>query len=335
MLMSAALAVIAVTLAVALGPVPVPVDVVWSVIGHHTVGAPRTNTWTTTEDNIVWLVRLPRALLGLVVGAGLSLAGVCIQAIVRNALADPYLLGVSSGASCGAALTILFGVGIGLGANALSISAFLGGLAAIAAVVAVARLGGQLTATRLVLAGVAVGYALSAVTSFLVFAADTRDGSRALLFWLLGALDQARWSIVGIPAAVVTLTLVALMASAPALDALAIGDATARSLGVDPERLRRRLLVLVALCVGVVVAVSGTIGFVGLVVPHVARQVVGGQHRLLLPVAAFGGGAFLVLADVVARVAFSPREIPLGIVTALIGAPFVVLLVRTSVASER
>lgn len=317
-----------VTLGVALGPVPIAPDVVWRVIGHHAVGVPTAVTWTPTEDNIVWLVRTPRVLLGIAVGAGLAMCGVAIQALVRNVLADPYLLGVSSGASFGAALSLLFGVGSALGSSSLAGSAFVGGMAAIAVVFALARAGGPVTAIRLILAGVAVGYALSALTSFTIFASDAREGARAVLFWLLGGLDQARWSSVAVPLVTVVAVLLLLVASARALDAIAVGDDTARTLGVHPTRTRTLVLVVVALCIGVVVAVSGTIGFVGLVVPHLARRLVGGVHRRLLPVAALGGGALLVGADIIARLAFAPRELPIGIVTALAGAPFIVLLLR-------
>jgi iron complex transport system permease protein len=322
------LAAIAVTVGVALGPVPISPVIVWKALGHHTVGVPAEASWTTSEDNIVWLVRAPRTLLAVIVGAGLATSGVAMQALLRNVLAEPYLLGVSSGASCGAALTILFGVGAGLGTSALSVSAFLGGMAALGLVFALASLGGRPTAVRLVLAGVAVSYALSALTSFLIFAADTREGARAVLFWLLGGLDQARWSSLVVPAVTVAATVVVLTLMGRSLDALVAGDDSARALGVDPSRFRAGALAVVALSVGVVVAVSGAIGFVGLLVPHVARRFVGGEHRKLLPIAALGGGAFLVAADVVARTAFSPSELPLGIVTALVGAPFVVVLLR-------
>lgn len=335
-LLSGVTLVVTVTLGVSLGPVEISPATVWKVIGHHTVGWPSDVTWTVTEDNIVWLVRTPRVLLGAAVGAGLAISGVAIQALVRNVLADPYLLGVSSGASCGAALTILFGVGASLGSSALSISAFVGALIAMVLVFSLARLGGPITAIRLVLAGVAVGYVLSALTSFLIFASDAREGARAVLFWLLGGLDQARWSSVAIPTATVVAVLLSLVAVGRSLDALVVGDDTARTLGVNPTRFRTSLLVVVALCVGVVVAVSGTIGFVGLVVPHVARRFVGSEHRRLVPVAALGGAAFVVAADIVARTAFRPRELPLGIVTALVGAPFIaVLLRRTTPGSSK
>lgn len=314
--------------AVGLGPVSITPATVAQIIANHLVGWPRTETWTGAEDNIVWLVRMPRVLLGAVVGAGLAVTGVALQAMVRNVLADPYILGVTSGASTGAAATILFGVGAGVGASSLTASAFLGAMAATGVLFLLARVGGRITSIRLLLAGVTIGYVLSAVTSFLIFASDSREGARAVLFWLLGSLSLARWSSVGIAAVLVVAVLAVLVLWGRQFDALAIGDDTARTLGVSPARFRVQALVAVSLCVGAVVAVSGGIGFVGLVVPHIARLCVGGAHRRVFPVAALIGSAFLVWADVAARVAFAPRELPLGIITAIVGAPLLIILVR-------
>lgn len=322
------LAVVGTPLAVGLGPVQVPYSHVAQIIAHHLFGTPDTGAWSAAHDSIVWSVRVPRVLLGGVVGAGLAITGLVLQALVRNVLADPYLLGVTGGASTGAAASILFGVGAAAGASSLTVSAFTGALLAGAAVFVLARIGGQITSVRLLLAGVAVGYVLSATTSFLIFASDTPESARAVMFWLLGSLGQARWISVAVTCAVVAAGFVVLLALARPLDAIAIGDETAQSLGVPPRRLRAQALVVVALIVGAVVAVSGGIGFVGLVVPHVARTLVGGGHRRALPVTALLGGVFLVWADVLARVVFAPRELPLGIVTAFVGGPFLVLLLR-------
>lgn len=324
-----ALLAVSAPVATGLGAVAVPPGTVTAIIGNRALGLPTALEASPSQVAIVWQVRAPRVLLGLVVGAALALCGAILQTLVRNVLAEPYLLGVTSGASTGAALTILFGVGSAAGgAASLTGSAFLGAVAALALVFTLARSGGRITPVRLLLAGVAVGYLLNAVTSFLIFASDTPDGARAVLFWLLGSLSQARWSSVAITGAVVALTLVVAVASARRLDALAVGDDTARALGVVPARLRALLLAVVALCVGAAVAVSGGIAFVGLVVPHVARVLVGGTHRLTVPVAALLGAVFLLWADVVARTVFDPRELPLGIVTAVVGAPLLVLLVR-------
>jgi iron complex transport system permease protein len=314
--------------AVGLGPVAVAPGTVAGIVGHHLVGWPHDPTWSAAEDTIVWLVRVPRVLLGALVGAALAVGGVALQAMVRNVLADPHLLGVTSGASTGAAASILFGVGVGAGTAALTASAFIGALAATAVLFVVARQGGRITAIRLLLAGVTIGYVLSAATSFLIFASDSPEGARAVVFWLLGSLSSAQWPALVSTAPTVVAGLGVLLLMANRLDALAIGDDTARTLGVAPARLRAQALVVVALCVGAVVAVSGAIGFVGLVVPHVARLCVGGAHRRVIPVAALLGALFLLAADVVARTAFAPRELPLGIVTAVVGAPLLLLLVR-------
>ncbi|MFP4634523.1 MAG: FecCD family ABC transporter permease [Nitriliruptoraceae bacterium] len=313
----------------ALGSVALPPELVARILGHHLIGVPVQADWSVAHDSIVWQVRLPRVLLGALVGAGLAICGVALQAMVRNVLADPYLLGVTSGASTGAAAAILFGVGAAFGANALAASAFLGAVGASLLVFVVARSAGEVTSVRLLLAGVAVGYALYAATSFLIFASPNPEGARSVLFWLLGSLSLARWSSpFAVVAVAVLVTLAVLIALGRQLDALAIGDETARTLGTAPTRFRVQLLVLVSLCIGAVVAMSGGIGFVGLVIPHVARRFVGGVHRRVVPVAALIGAIFLVWADVFARTAIQPRELPIGILTALVGAPFLLILVR-------
>lgn len=191
-----ALLVATLPVAIGLGPVAIAPGTVAEIVGHHVLGWPHVVSWSDSDDSIVWLVRTPRVLLGAIVGAALAVTGVALQAMVRNVLADPYLLGVTSGASTGAAASILFGVGVGagVGASSLTSSAFVGAIAATGAVFLLARVGGRVTSIRLLLAGVAVGYILSAATSFLIFASDTPEGARAVLFWLLGSLGQARWS---------------------------------------------------------------------------------------------------------------------------------------------
>jgi iron complex transport system permease protein len=314
---------------VGVGAFSVPAGTVAQVITHHVVGRPAERTWSAPADAIVWQVRLPRVLLGVLVGAGLAICGVALQAMVRNVLADPYLLGVNSGASSGAAAAILFGVGVGYVEYALQATAFLGALAASLLVFFVARSAGRVTSVRLLLAGVAVGYALYALTSFLIFASGSAEGARSVMFWLLGSLALAQWNV---PFAIVAVVVVAATALLTVwgrrLDALAIGDETAHTLGVRPERFRLQLLVVVALCVGVVVSASGSIGFVGLVVPHLARRAVGGAHVRVVLVAALMGAILLVWADVLARTLFAPQEIPIGIITSLVGAPFLLVLIR-------
>ena len=315
-------------IAVGTGAIAISPGTVARVLSHQLFGLGEV-TWAPAQEAIIWQVRLPRVLLGLLVGAGLAVCGVALQAMVRNVLADPYLLGINSGASSGAAAAILFGAGAGFGQYALPASAFLGALAASLLVFLIARSGGRVTSIRLLLAGVAVGYALYATTSFLIFASGSAEGARSVIFWLLGSLGLAQWNgLLAVVAVAVLATIALLTLSGRGLDALAIGDETAHTLGVSPDRFRTLLLVLVALTVGVVVSAAGSIGFVGLVVPHLARRAVGSAHSVAIPAAALMGAILLVWADVLARVLLQPQEIPIGIVTALLGAPFLIVLIR-------
>lgn len=316
-------------MAVAMGPVTIAPGTVARILGFHVEQINPGTTPDATADAIVWGVRLPRVLLGAAVGSGLAMCGVALQAMVRNMLADPYLLGINSGASTGAAAMMLFGVGLGLGEHALSVSAFAGALAASLMVLLVARSAGRVTSLGLLLSGVAIGYALTAATSFLIFASGSAEGARSMMFWLLGSLSPATWgSPLAVVAIVVLLTGVVLTLWGRRLDALAIGDETALVLGISPARFRTQLLVVVSLCIGVVVAASGSIGFVGLVIPHLARRLVGAAHVWVVPVSALLGAIFLVWADLLARTLMQPQELPIGIITALVGAPFLLYLLR-------
>lgn len=315
-------------LGIGIGPIVIaPADVLEVLRARLLSTAP--DGVSATSEVIVWDVRLPRVVMAIAVGAGLAVCGAALQAMVRNMLADPYLLGINSGASSGAAATILFGVTLGVGEHALSVSAFLGALAASLLVFVVARAAGRITSVRLLLAGVAVGYALSALTSFLIFASGSAEGARSVMFWLLGSLALAQW---GAPLLALTLvvlgTAIVLALWGRKLDALAIGDDTALVLGVSPTRFRTQLLILVSLCIGFVVAASGSIGFVGLVVPHLARRLVGAAHAWSIPTAALLGAIFLLWADLLSRMLLQPRELPIGIVTAMVGAPFLLYLIR-------
>ncbi len=323
-----ALSTMSVVVAIGLGPVGVAPGVVVQIIGHHTVGFPAVQAWPDTHDAIMWEVRLPRVLLGAIVGAALGVVGVALQAIVRNPLAEPYILGVSSGASTGAAAAILFGVGAGLGPESVSVMAFLGSLGALALMLALARSGGRISPSRMLVSGVAVSYLLSATTSLLILFADTSEGARAVVFWLLGSLVNADWATLPIAYVGIGAGIAVVHWWRRRLDLLALGDDTALAAGVDPGRTRLVLVVVVALCVGCAVSLSGGIGFVGLAVPHIARRLVGPVHRHLVPAAAAVGALGLVWADVAARMVLQPRELPIGVVTGVLGAPVLVALVR-------
>ncbi|MEU1308403.1 iron ABC transporter permease [Streptomyces cinnamoneus] len=315
---------VALTASVCLGSTSVPLDEVWSAVVRGVGGQ---GPVPGTQDLIVWQLRVPRALLAAVVGAGLGLVGTAVQALVRNPLADPYLLGISSGASLGAVSAIVLGASAG-GALGLGLSsaAFAGALASFALVWTFARRGGGFRPLRLVLAGVGIGQFLSGFTHYLVLQAGDEQQTHGALFWLMGSLGGAQWSTLALPTAAVVLASAALLARARGLNAMLMGDETAASLGVDVTRLRRELFVVTSLLTGVLVSVSGAIGFVGLMVPHACRMVVGGDHRRLLPVAGLFGALLLVVVDLVARTALPDQELPVGVVTALIGAPALLYL---------
>ena len=310
------------------GSVDVPWDTTWRVVLHR-IGATAlvTPDWTRAQELIVIESRLPRVLLAGIVGATLTVAGMVVQAVVRNPLAGPSVLGVSSGAATGAVVVMRFGL-LGLGAVTLNVAAFLGALATLAVVFAVARSGGQITALRLILGGVAVGAVLSALTSLLVLTSPDPSLASQVLFWTLGGFGAARWNVLLLPAGVLLAGVVVLVSRARDLDLLLTGDESAGALGLDVHRFRQAMFVLVAILIGVAVAVSGVIAFVGLMVPHVVRFLVGSGHRRGLPVAVLTGAVFTILADLLARTAISPEELPVGIVTALVGGPFFVWLLR-------
>ncbi|NKY36702.1 iron ABC transporter permease [Nocardia speluncae] len=280
------------------------------------------------EYRIVVDSRLPRVVLAAAVGAGLGAVGLLVQAMVRNAFADPYVLGISSGASVGATAVVLFGAFGALGVYALSSAAFAGALGATVLVYLMARSSAGLVPLRLVLTGTAVGYGFSAATTVLVFMAPHGDAARSVMFWLLGSLAGATWQMVPLVVTVAVVGLAIIAAFARQLNALSMGDEVSAALGLNASRFRLLLFVVSAAMTGCFVAVCGAIGFVGLVVPHVARLLVGADHRRLILVTPLLGAVFLVTADLVARILLPPQELPLGAVTAAVGVPVFVLLMR-------
>lgn len=311
--------------AITIGPADIAVGDVWSTVAAH-LGFGKAEL-TPIRDGIVWNLRLPRTLLAAVCGAGLAVCGAVMQSLLRNPLADPFVLGVSSGASTGAVVVVVLGVGGGV----LSVSggAFLGAIVSFALVLLLSHtLGG--TTDRVVLAGVAAMQLFSALTSFVVMTAADAETTRGVLFWLLGSLSGAGWTDVGLCLTVLVAVLLICAVYAPALDAFAFGQDAAASLGVHVARTRIVLLCATALLTAALVAAAGAIGFVGLVLPHAARALTGPGHTRLLPATALSGAVFLVWVDTLARTALDPQEVPVGVVTSLIGVPaFVVVLYRT------
>ncbi|MBG6092931.1 FecCD family ABC transporter permease [Actinomadura viridis] len=318
---------VSVVVAIGLGAAVVPPEqtarYLWAAFSGGRVGAEEAATY-----QIIWQIRTPRVLLAAVVGAGLSTVGVTIQALVRNPLADPFVLGVSSGASVGAvAVTVTGGLAV-LGVYAVSAGAFAGALAASLLVYAASSSRGELSPLRLVLTGVALGLGFQALMSVIIYFAPDSEATSTVLYWTMGGFGAATWGALPLVASAVLLCTAVLYRHARALDVLALGDETARSLGIDPDRYRRSLLVLVSLVTGVMVAVSGAIGFVGLVMPHLVRMVAGAVHARVLAVAPPAGAVFMVWVDLASRTLVAPREMPLGTITALVGVPVFITLIR-------
>ena len=319
-------------LSLALGPVSLPLGDTLRALARL-VGLPVAAGESGQAELIVGQIRLPRTLLGVAAGGVLALAGVAMQGLFRNPLADPGLIGVSSGAALGAAIAIVFGASIGglpesFAPYLLSVCAFAGGLLVTALVYRLGRHNGQTNVATMLLAGVALTALAGALIGLFTYLADDAT-LRSLTFWNLGSLNGASYPRLW-PLLLITLLVACwLPRRGHALNALLLGESEARHLGFDVERLKVELILCTALGVGAAVAAAGMIGFIGLVVPHLLRLIVGPDHRVLLPASIFGGAILLLLADLVARLALAPAELPIGIVTALIGAPFFLyLLIR-------
>jgi iron complex transport system permease protein len=322
------LALFSITSAVSLGAADIPFVTVWQIVINKISPGTFAETWSPGRESIVWDVRFPRVLLGALVGAGLGLTGAVLQPLTRNPLADPHLLGVSSGAAFGAVLALLH-TGMFLGLLTVPLFAFGGALIAITAVPLVARATNSMQADRLVLAGVAVAFIFTALANLLVFMGDPR-AAQSVVFWMLGGLGLAQWPQLIFPAVVLGVTLAYLMTHARALNAVAMGDETAATLGIPVVRFRMTLFVVTALLTGVMVAFSGAIGFVGLMVPHFVRLAVGGDNAKVLPFSAFTGALTLIWADLVARIVMAPEDMPIGVVTGLAGGlAFIWILSRS------
>lgn len=327
--LAAAGATAAVVTATAFGAVGLsPLDAL-AVLADRIPGVAIGHGVPPTVAAIVVDVRLPRVLLAALVGAVLATAGGAYQATFRNSLADPYLLGVASGAGLGVTVAVT-GTGNGLGATGpgITAAAFVGALAAVGLAYVMGTSAGGRSGVSLILAGVVVSALCAALQTLLLQRDD--EAVRDVYAWLLGRFNTAGWGEVRNLAPLAAITLAVLLGAARRLDLLALGDDEAQSLGVNPRRLRLVVVVAATLATAAAIAMSGLIGFVGIVVPHAIRLLVGASYRRILPLAVFGGAAFLCLADLGARTLLAPAEIPIGVLTAVVGAPFFLLLMRTS-----
>ena len=278
------------------------------------------------HDSVLWNIRLPRVLLAVLTGGALAIAGASLQGVFRNPLADPSIIGVSSGAALGAVAAIVVGFTF-LGTFSLAIAAFAGGLVATGVVYSVGRINGRTDVVTLILAGIAVNATAGAITGMFMFMADD-DQLRSIVFWTLGSLGGSTWAVIRPIAPMIIIGVIILPLWARSLNLMTLGDREAAHVGVSTERVRLGVIVVAALITGAAVAVTGIIGFVGLVVPHIIRLVVGPDHRLVLPMSAVGGAALMLLADLFARNVAIPAEIPIGVVTAVMGGPFFLWLVN-------
>ncbi|MEX3777080.1 FecCD family ABC transporter permease [Pseudomonas sp. MYb118] len=322
-LLALALLLLAVLAGVAIGETAIEPSVVFQVLANKLWDAGY--VLNPIDEGIVWNYRLTRALVAAACGAGLATCGVILQSLLRNPLADPYLLGISAGASTGAVLVALLGVGAGL--LTLSTGAFVGAMAAFALVVALARVSGSSSGTgQIILAGIAGSQLFNALTAFLITKSASSEQARGILFWLLGNLSGVRWPSVWLAVPVAIAGLVVCLWHRRALDAFTFGVDSAASLGIAVQRVQLVLIGCAALVTAVMVSIVGSIGFVGLVIPHAARLMLGTGHSRLLPVSALGGALFLIAADVLSRTLIKGQVIPVGVITALVGAPVFALI---------
>ncbi len=323
---------VSLSFAVSVGAVTVPLGAVWGILINKIVPGPGfiAPDWSAGREAIVWDIRLPRAILACLVGAGLSIVGASLQAVTRNPLADPHLLGISAGGAFGAILALLH-TGLFIGLLTVPLLAFLGALGATLLVLGVSQFATATTADRLVLAGVAVSFIVMSAANVLIFLGDPR-AVHTVVFWMLGGLGLAQWDQLIYPLAILVICGAYLTSHARSLNAMTMGDETASTMGIPVARFRLGVFVVGALITGVMVAFSGIIGFVGLMIPHIVRLIVGGDYARVLPVSALCGAIFLVWADILARTVMAPDDIPIGIVTGLIGGVFFVWLLRRNAA---
>ncbi|OEF97983.1 FecCD family ABC transporter permease [Desulfuribacillus alkaliarsenatis] len=282
--------------------------------------------WASMAETIIWQVRIPRNLTAILVGGSLAVAGASFQGLLRNPLADPYILGISSGAAAGAAISITITGIVGSAVVGIPMAAFIGAALAMFLVYSLAKIGNRVDVTTLILAGVVVGSFMSAVLSLLLI--RMYSNLHQVVFWMMGSLGRSGWERLSWTALLLVFIIIGLCMLARPLNIMSMGDSVAQTLGVATEKIKLLVLVLATLVTALAVSIAGTIGFVGLVVPHVVRLLIGPDHRALLPMSIFVGGIFLLWADTIARTMLSPSEIPVGVVTAFVGAPFFGYLLR-------
>jgi iron complex transport system permease protein len=330
--------VVVILLAVSFGSVPIPVGTIMQILLNGTGLFHFARQWDTTAEVIVLQVRMPVVIGAALVGCALAVAGVLFQGMLRNPLADPYLIGSSSGAALGAAITFVlpFGVVYGSFFPLTPLVAFVGAMLTVLLVYALARVGGQTPVVTLLLAGVVINAVLVAFqTLILTLSPNAQFGIQALFNWLSGGITVTNWSPIVVVGIIILVGMMFALLLSTVLDAFGLGEESAAHLGLHVERYKLVIIIVGSLLTAAAVSISGLIGFVGLVTPHVMRLILGPSHRLLLPASALGGAIFLVLADLLARVVIAPAVLPVGVFTALVGAPFFLFLLRNNKRAYR
>ncbi|MGG4145166.1 iron ABC transporter permease [Paenibacillus algorifonticola] len=338
MLVLAAVIVVSVGVALSIGQVKIPLGDSYRILLYKLLGIQLGDGGameTSSFVDILWQIRFPRVLMALFIGAGLTMCGTVMQASVQNPLADPYILGISSGASLGATFAILIGFGAGglLGQTGVAFWAFTGALGASLLVFILAGIGGKMTSVKLVLSGMVINALCTAFANFIIYIANNAVGIKTVTFWTMGSLASAKWDKLPLISLVVVVAALFFLFQSRILNTMLLGDDTAVTLGVDLAVFRKIYLLLAALITGVIVASCGMIGFVGLIIPHMVRGLVGSDHRRLMPASILVGAIFLIWTDVIARTIIPSVELPIGIITAMIGAPlFMYMLVKKGYA---
>ena len=319
-------------LAIRLGSVDLEFDTIKQILVNRLTGREMYEpVWKNSTELIVWTIRTPRILTAFVVGAGLTLCGILMQVLTKNSLADPYVLGISHGASAGAVSVIMYGWLNILGGYGTMAGAFLGAVVSILLALRIATVRNKVTATQLVLAGIAVSALFSAATNFMIYHTKTgSDKVKTATYWMMGSLSGSSWEKLKYAtiAFIVCFTLIMLLTRQ--LDVLLLGDDVAATVGVDTGKLKLWIIIIATMLTGIIVSISGTIGFVGLTFPHITRSIVGTKHKRLVPASVLVGGTFLVIADILSRVLVAPEELPIGVVSAFFGAPFFLYLIKKS-----
>ena len=317
--------------AIHIGAVDLTPEWIYQILVNHLTGKEiYAVEWPAYADGIVWGMRLPKVLVASCVGAGLSLVGILMQAMTKNSMADPYLLGISSGASAGATAAILVGSLPLIGAVTVQTGAFIGAIVSSVLVFILAGASGRVSSTKLILSGTAISALFSSMSNFMIFMQNNEKKLSSVLFWMSGSFASAKWVDVLPVFIVLIICIVIIILENRALDALLLGEEMAITIGVDVPKLKILIIIMSALVTGVMVSVSGTIGFVGLVIPHISRSLVGTAHKRMVPFSALLGAILMIWADAIARVVVAPSELPIGVVTAFIGAPFFLFLLRKS-----